>query len=122
MKEFKKLNIVARRKKIFAFKKNAESFKLLCKILKTDPSPVIRHEAAFVLGNFKEKRVLPHLFHSIKKDKSDLVRHEAIEALADVGIQTKSVQSLLKKLLKDKNPFIKDTAQMVWETLYPTLT
>lgn len=89
----------------------------MSQILKKDSSPVIRHEVAFILGTVKTPRSLALLVEAIKNDQSDLVRHEAIEAIGDLGIRSKKVQSFLKKLTEDKNFFIKNTAQIALATL-----
>jgi len=46
-----------RRKAVLALGKKSfgKSFLLLCEVLKQDPSPVIRHEAAFILGATKKQ-------------------------------------------------------------------
>jgi HEAT repeat protein len=98
-------------------KKLVDSLELLSEIIKNDPSPVIRHEAAFVLGTIKSSKSLEILMSVAMSDSSDLVKHEAIEAIGDLGIQNKKVKDFLKKFVKDKNPFIKDTAEIALETL-----
>ncbi len=90
---------------------------VLASTLKEDPSSVLRHEAAFLLGTLKNKKVISLLMYSIENDQSDLVRHEAIEALGDNGIMTKEIRDLLKKLLRDKNIFIRETAEIALGTL-----
>jgi len=50
-------------------------------------------------------------------DKSDIVRHESIEALGDLGIKSREITDLLKDLCNDNNPFIKDTAEIALATL-----
>lgn len=108
-----------RRKEVLALgkEKTGESFRLICEVLKKDPSPVIRHEAAFLLGATRNRAAIRFLVGSILKDKSDIVRHESIEALGDLGLKSKEVSRLLKSLCRDKNPFIKDTAEIALATL-----
>ena len=108
-------NPALRRQKLFSLGRNSlKEFKLS---LANDPSPVIRHEAAFLLGESKNKKVVSILMQAIKDDESDLVRHEAIEALGDLKVKTRQVENLLRSLLKDKNPFIRDTADIALLTL-----
>ena len=114
-KGLKNKNPALRRKALFSL--GQRSFKKLAEVLVKDPSPVIRHEAAFLLGEGKDKRALPVLLQAIKNDASDLVRHEAIEALGDLGVMTKEVKLLLLSLKKDKNPFIRDTARIALLTM-----
>ncbi|TSC64672.1 MAG: Heat repeat-containing PBS lyase [Parcubacteria group bacterium Gr01-1014_106] len=120
IKEFLNIkNPALRRQTIFALSRenSQESFALLCAILKKDASPVIRHEAVFLLGTSRNRKAVPKLISAILRDPSDLVRHEAIEALGDLHVKTKRIKDLLLTLQKDKNPFIKDTAEVALATL-----
>ena len=111
-------NPAIRRKTVFTFQKNPEKyFDLLCMTAKGDSSPVIRHEAIFLLGTIKDKKVVRLLLWTIAHDVSDLVRHEAIEMLGDCGFKTRSVIEALKKPQQDRNPFIRDTADIALATL-----
>jgi hypothetical protein len=112
-------NPALRRKIILNLPRNnaAAFYELMSEILRHDPSPVIRHEVAFILGTVRSPRSLSLLIEIIKNDSSDLVKHEAIEAIGDLGIRNKRMSSLLRKLLTDKNQFIKDTAKIALETL-----
>ena len=107
-----------RRKLIFKKYSSAHSLVLFCEILKNDPSPVLRHEAAFLLGVSMNKKALPVLLDACIKDSSALVRHEALEAIGDLGIRNEKVKKILKQLCTNKNPFIKDTAEIALSTLY----
>ena len=115
----KKHSAAVRRQKILALRKEPfkRSFKKICSALRADPSPVVRHEAAFVLGESKRPEAIAPLIYAIMYDHSDLVRHEAIEMLGDLGFKDKKVEDFLKKLTRDKNPFIKDTAEIALATL-----
>ena len=94
-----------------------KDFATLRSVLQKDPSPVIRHEAAFKLGSSKSKKAVKPLIESIINDPSDLVRHESLEALGDLGIKTKEVIELLSRYKKHKNEFIRDTAHMALLTI-----
>src|SRR5918993_1033151 len=55
---------------------------VLIKVLKEDPNPVIRHEAAFVLGRISCRsevgvKTISALCESARTDASTIVRHEA---------------------------------------------
>lgn len=50
-----------------------------------DVEPLVRHEAAFVLGNAGQPAARRILRRALKLDPSPLVRHEAAMALAEVG-------------------------------------
>lgn len=119
LKELKSENPAIRRLALLKIKRqNIKScFKILCNILSKDPSLVIRHEAAFILGSSKDKRALSPLVKAIRNDSSNLVRHEAIESLGDLGIRSKRIIELLEQLLKDKNVFIRDTAKIALATI-----
>ena len=114
-KNLKDKNPARRRKALFALRSN--SIEIFKKVIVSDSSPVIRHEAAFLLGRSKNKEAVDILIQAIKTDTSDLVRHEAIEALGDSGINNTKVKVLLQSLMKDKNPFIRDTARIALLTL-----
>lgn len=64
---------------------NDAARKLLMEVLISDPSPLVRHEAAFALGYIGNQDVVPSLKQAVLRDDSFLVRHEAAMALADVG-------------------------------------
>ncbi len=116
---FSSKNPALRRRAVLALQirppKNA--IKLLARALTKDPSAVIRHEAAFVLGALHRRKALSPLIKAALQDPSDLVRHEAIEALGDLGIKTAKVKKLLLKFQKEPNPIIKDTALIAYKTL-----
>jgi HEAT repeat protein len=63
----------------------AERF--LVSILMHDSDPIVRHEAAFVLGDFRSTGLIDDgvgsvaLCNAARNDRSAVVRHEAIEAL-----------------------------------------
>ena len=77
----------------------------------------MRHEAAFLIGASRNKKAASVLFETIANDSSELVQHEAIEALGDLGLKTKAIKNLLRTLCKAPNPFIKDTAKIALKTL-----
>ena len=114
-RNLKDKNPALRRKALYAL--HSSSFKILKRFILHDSSPVIRHEAAFLLGKSKHKKAVDILIQAIETDKSDLVRHEAIEALGDLGIHNTKVEILLESLKKNKNPFIKDTVKIALLTL-----
>lgn len=106
------LNVVTRRKALFLLPLYGarETFNDLCRVLKSDASPVLKHEAAFLLGatGFKEAVIL--LTEAIENDPSDLVKHEAIEALGDLGFGD-SVDTLVK-LTAYRNDDVAETARI----------
>jgi len=58
---------------------------LLANVLRRDPSPLVRHEAAFALGCVGKSDSVRILKIVLAGDKSALVRHEAAMALSEIG-------------------------------------
>ena len=66
--------------------KKDSSIMALAKALETEPSPIVRHEIAFSLGETAHPTIAaPALMKSVEFDKNVFVRHEAILALATLG-------------------------------------
>ena len=65
--------------------KNEAAVPLLCKALREDESPLVRHEGAFSLGQLGFKSAVPALLEAMKNDESVLVRHESAVALGSIG-------------------------------------
>src|SRR3989344_732234 len=66
--------------------KKDESIEALVKALFTDPSPIVRHEVAFSLGETAHpKLAAKYLMKSVETNKNVFVRHESILALATLG-------------------------------------
>lgn len=61
------------------------AIRLLLKVLKTDTSPLLRHEAAFGLGVLRRPANPSPLVDAMLTDPNLMVRHEAAIALAEVG-------------------------------------
>src|SRR2546426_12435658 len=57
----------------------------LAKVLREDASPLVRREAAFVLGQLGFKSAVPALMEAMERDDSVLVRHESAVALGSIG-------------------------------------
>lgn len=58
---------------------------LLINFLRKDPSPLVRHEAAFAIGWVGNQDCISVLQDALFNDKSFLVRHEAAMALSELG-------------------------------------
>ena len=94
---------------------------LLVNVLRSDENPIVRHEAAFVLGKLYElgdiqgEITLSQLCDTSLSDSSVVVRHEAAEVLgcfnADKAVAT------LQFLVNDPNRDISATAQISLERL-----
>jgi deoxyhypusine monooxygenase len=65
--------------------KNEQAVPLLSQSLMEDPSPLVRHEAAFAMGQLTFKSAVPALLEAMKNDESVLVRHESAVALGSIG-------------------------------------
>jgi deoxyhypusine monooxygenase len=83
---------------------------LLGRVLSGDPDSVVRHEAAFVLGELADPAGVPALAEAMRRDPSDLVRHESAEALG--WIATPESAAALKEALKDRSPEVVRTAEI----------
>src|SRR5436309_12815701 len=55
--------------------KNEQAVPSLCRPLQKDPRPLVRHEAAFDLGQLGFKSAVPASLEAMKKEESGLVRH-----------------------------------------------
>ena len=69
----------------------------LAETLKIDPSPLVRHEAAFSMGQLEFKSAVPALMEAMANDESVLVRHESAVALGSIGEET-ARQGLVDRL------------------------
>jgi hypothetical protein len=96
------------------------------RILLEDVNPVVRHEAAFVLGELRETgRIGDELGRSALQtaaiaDPSPIVRHEAAESV--YCFRGESVDAVLQKLLHDETEDVRLTAAMSlsWRNRYKT--
>lgn len=82
----------------------------------TDPSPIVRHEFAFSLGETGYPKIsIPYLKHAIENDENIFVRHEVLLALATLG--NKSVIPFIKKFLKTKESEIVESVEIALQRL-----
>jgi len=87
----------------------------IAKILKNDPNELVRHEAAFSLGQMCYSSGIPHLEDATKNDSSMFVRHEAAIALGVVGSQ--EAKETLEKALDDPDEPVRDSAVVALSNL-----
>lgn len=86
----------------------------LLEALRSDDNAVVRHEAAFILGQFSERLgddeqgVIQALMAAAAQDVSTVVRHEAIEALG--WFQRPQVVVFVATLVESSCHDVKDTA------------
>lgn len=83
----------------------------ISQVLVSDPSPVIRHEAAFVLATTHSRKAAIMLRNAIVQDPSPLVQHEAIEALGD--LLGHKAAPFLARLRNSRDPIIRDTVSVM---------
>lgn len=87
----------------------------LVEIVETHPHPVLRHEAAFMLGQLRaltliDDCVAETLCRAATSDSSTLVRHEATEALWN--FDAPKVATTLARLIRDTNSDVAATAKV----------
>ncbi len=92
----------------------------LVHVLERDEDPVIRHEAAFVLGKLKDRNTIDGNLASMalclaaSEDVSLIVRHEALEALC--CFEGKVVGELLERFSDHENADIRATSAISFTT------
>jgi HEAT repeat protein len=93
-----------------------DSLKAMIKCLFTDPSPIVRHEAAFSLGETAAPSIAgPALVKAVKEDKDVFVRHEALLAIGTLDYQ--EAVPYIRSLLKDLDPHISESAEIALQRL-----
>jgi HEAT repeat protein len=79
-------------------------------ILRTDPCPVVRHEAAYFLGTMRNQEAVQSLGEALLHDNDELVRHEAAEAIGEIGLATGL--EWLKKSYADSSELVRRTVEI----------
>ncbi len=93
-----------------------ENIEAMAQCMFTDPSPIVRHEAAFSLGETAAPKIAgPHLVKAIETDKSSFVVHEALMALGTLG--DKSFIPFIQKYLDHEDPDIAESAEIALQRL-----
>ena len=80
----------------------------IAKVLKNDENELVRHEAAFSLGQMCYSSAIPPLTDATLNDPSMFVRHEAAIALGVVG--SKDAKETLEKALSDPDKSVVESA------------
>ena len=80
----------------------------IAKVLKNDENELVRHEAAFSLGQMCYSSAIPSLNEATLNDPSMFVRHEAAIALGVVG--SKGAKETLEKALNDPDKPVVESA------------
>ena len=84
-------------------------------VLENDIDPLVRHEAAFSLGQLGYVSGIPTLADSVRSDPSFFVRHEAAVALGVIG--SEDARNTLKDALKDESIEVSDSATVALANL-----
>lgn len=93
-----------------------ENLLKLCRGLMTDPSPIVRHEFAFALGETAHPQLAgPYLMKAARGDENVFVRHEAILALATLGREKFS--EFIERFLNDESLEIRESAEIALERI-----
>lgn len=77
-------------------------------VLLNDPNELVRHEAAFSLGQMGLKKGLNALVRAAKSDPSMFVRHEAAIAIGVIGAE--EGRKALEEALNDKDKEVRESA------------
>jgi len=80
----------------------------IANVLKSDPNELVRHEAAFSLGQMCYSSGIKPLEEATQNDPSMFVRHEATIALGVIGSQ--DARKTLEKALNDPAEPVRDSA------------
>ncbi len=80
----------------------------IAKVLKNDENELVRHEAAFSLGQMCYPSAIPPLTYATLNDPSMFVRHEAAIALGVVG--SKDAKKTLGEALNDPDKAVVESA------------
>ena len=96
-----------------------EACHILGKGLQTDPSPIVRHEFAFSLGETANPKIAgPYLMEAVEHDKNIFVRHEAVLALATLGKE--EFIPFITKFINDPEPEMAESAQIALQRIQQT--
>ena len=87
----------------------------VAKVLKNDPNELVRHEAAFSLGQMCLRSGIKPLEVATCNDPSLFVRHEAAVALGVIGSQ--EAKETLQQALQDSSEQVRDSAVVALSNL-----
>jgi HEAT repeat protein len=87
----------------------------IAQVLKNDPNELVRHEAAFSLGQMGYSSGVVPLEDATKNDPSMFVRHEAVIALGVIG--SPNATETLEKALDDPDGPVRESAVVALSNL-----
>ena len=80
----------------------------ISRVLENDQNALVRHEAAFSLGQLGYTAATAALSNAVKSDPSYFVRHEAAIALGVIG--SEDARETLNEALKDESEEVRESA------------
>lgn len=81
-----------------------------------DPSALLRHEIAYVLGQMSDPHAVPYLTAVLERtDEHVMVRHECAEALGAIG-EVASIPAL-QKFLHDPRPEVSESCEVALDLI-----
>ena len=93
-----------------------KSLLAISKILEEDECPIVRHEAAFALGETSNSDIaLGALKKSCLKDNSYIVIHEALLAIGTIA--NKDGINFIQKFIQHENDIVRRTAKIALQRL-----
>lgn len=96
--------------------KDDDSILALCKGLMTDPSPIVRHEFAFSLGETAHPSLAAkYLMKAVEEDENVFVRHEAVLALATLGKE--EFIPFIERFVNDPEPEMAESAEIALQRI-----
>jgi len=108
------LTIFERYKALFKLRNigTEEAVLAICSSLYDDKNgPLFLHEVCYVLGQLQHPSSIPALTHTLeKKENHAMVRHEAAEAIGNVGGDESL--PLLQQFKEDDIPVVKDSCEI----------
>ena len=105
------------------FDNSNNSINILCNTLQYDPSPIVRHEAAYILGEKHNPLAVDVLIKVIETDSHKIVIHESALALANLGnIAYPKSEHTLQKLLQYPDEDVVDTVEIALQRLDMKMT
>ena len=87
-----------------AWEKKDESY--IIRVLKTEPSLVLRVHAVCILAEVGGEKSVPALSDVLLPDPDPLVRHEAAFSLGQIGL-TEGNRALARAVIGDKDPIVR---------------
>jgi len=114
------INIRVRSVCILADVGDETAVECLSQIMLTDPNHLVRHEAAFSLGQLGLSTGVSSLVNAMLNDENNLVRHEAASALGSIGDE--SARNALVNATNDHDEVVSQSAVIALVNLDYLLT